>query len=155
MTSGLGSVAEAVLAAALERLIPGDEHGPGAAEAGVGRYVEGALARAGEDTRVRWRQALEALDTVARAREGGAFAALAPAAQDRLLELVADGRDLGTAPSPAFFEELRQRALEGMFCDPAWGGNAGEAGWRLLGYPGPRHVWSTADQGIDAIAPRP
>ena len=71
------------------------------------------------------------------------------AAQDRVLEAVAEG------PSPAFFEELRARALEGLFCDPAWGGNAGEAGWRLLGYPGPRHVWSAEDQRIEDVAPRP
>lgn len=149
MTGGLGSGAEAALAAALERLIPGDEHGPGAAEAGVGRYVEGALQRGGEDARARWRAGLEALDELAREREGAAFATLPAAAQDRVLEATAEGL------SPAFFEELRARAIEGLFCDPAWGGNAEEAGWRLLGYPGPRHVWSAEDQRIEDVAPRP
>jgi gluconate 2-dehydrogenase gamma chain len=149
VTGGLGSGADAVLAAALERLIPADEHGPGAREAGVGRYLEGALARAGDDVRARWRAGLEVLDELARVREGAGFAALPPAAQHRILEAAADG------PSPAFFEELRGRAIEGMFCDPAWGGNAGEAGWRLLGYPGPRHVWSAEDQRITDSAPRP
>ena len=104
-------------------------------------------------TRARWREALEALDAFALAREGAAFAALSAAAQDGLLERLASG-EAGPA-SAAFAEELRQRAIEGMFCDPSWGGNAGEAGWRLLGYPGPRHVWSAADQRITEIAPRP
>jgi Gluconate 2-dehydrogenase subunit 3 len=149
VTSGLGNGAGAVLAAALERLIPEDEHGPGALEAGVGRYVEGALERGGDGVLARWRAGLEALDELARAREGAGFAALAPEAQDRVLSAAADG------PAAAFFEELRGRAIEGMFCDPAWGGNAGEAGWRLLGYPGPRHVWSAGDQRIEDIAPRP
>lgn len=148
MTGGLGSRADSVLAAALERLIPDDEHGPGAAEAGVGRYVEGALQRSGDDVCARWRAGLEALDALAREREGAGFAALPAAAQDRLLEATADG------PAPAFFEELRARAIEGLFCDPAWGGNAAEAGWRLLGYPGPRHVWSAEDQRIEDL-PRP
>jgi gluconate 2-dehydrogenase gamma chain len=148
VTGGLGSGADAVLAAALERLIPGDEHGPGAAEAGVGRYVEGALQRGGEDARARWLAGLEALDGLARQREGAAFATLPGAAQDRVLDAAAEG------PSSAFFEELRARAIEGLFCDPAWGGNAGEAGWRLLGYPGPRHVWSAEDQRIEDL-PRP
>ena len=149
MTSGLGSGADAVLAAALERLIPDDEHGPGALEAGVGRYVEGALERGGDEALARWRAGLEGLDALARAREGAGFAELAPDAQDRVLAAAADG------PPAAFFEELRGRAIEGMFCDPAWGGNAGEAGWRLLGYPGPRHVWTAEDQRIEDSAPRP
>jgi gluconate 2-dehydrogenase gamma chain len=142
----LGGRADGVLAAALDRLIPSDEHGPGALEAGVGRYIEGALARAGEAVRREWRDALEALDDLARRREGDAFGSLAPAAQDRVLELVSEG---------PFFAQLRQRAIEGMFGDPAWGGNLAGVGWRLLGYPGPRLVWSAEDQRITEIAPAP
>ncbi len=58
----------------------------------MGRYIEGALARAGEAVRREWRDALEALDDLARRREGDAFASLAPDAQDRVLELVRTGR---------------------------------------------------------------
>jgi len=152
VTGALGSGAEAVLAAVLERLIPEDEHGPGAHEAGVGRYVAGALARAGEDAAERWRSGLAALDALALTRDGAGFAVLPPAAQSRLLELVAEG---GVPGLTAFFEELRARALEGMFGDPAWGGNAGGAGWRLLGYPGPRHVWSAEDQRVGEIGSPP
>jgi gluconate 2-dehydrogenase gamma chain len=32
---------------------------------------------------------------------------------------------------------LRQHTIEGMFCDPLHGGNAGLIGWQLIGYPGP------------------
>ncbi|MDE3194980.1 MAG: gluconate 2-dehydrogenase subunit 3 family protein, partial [Acidobacteriota bacterium] len=28
-------------------------------------------------------------------------------------------------------------AIEGMFCDPLHGGNAGMIGWRMIDYPGP------------------
>jgi len=38
----------------------------------------------------------------------------------------------------AFFQMLRRHTLEGMFCDPLHGGNAGMIGWQLIGYPGPR-----------------
>ena len=41
---------------------------------------------------------------------------------------------------------LRLRAIEGYFGDPRWGGNAGRAGWAMLGYEGPRLVWSAYDQ---------
>jgi gluconate 2-dehydrogenase gamma chain len=37
-----------------------------------------------------------------------------------------------------FFQLLRTHTIEGMFCDPMHGGNAGLIGWQLVGYPGPR-----------------
>jgi gluconate 2-dehydrogenase gamma chain len=36
-----------------------------------------------------------------------------------------------------FFQLLRTHTIEGMFCDPLHGGNAGLIGWQLIGYPGP------------------
>ena len=149
MTSALGRGSAALLDAVLERLIPEDEHGPGALAAGVPRYIEGALERGGEPAVERWEAGLAALAALAREVAGGDFAALAPEAQDRVLGLAAGGGEA------AFFAELRQRAIEGMFCDPSWGGNAGEAGWRLLGYAGPRHVWTAADQRIVEAQPAP
>src|SRR4029078_6077106 len=44
-------------------------------------------------------------------------------------------------------------ALGVMFGDPLWGGNAGHAGWRLLGYPGPRLEWTEAEQQLDVAVP--
>jgi gluconate 2-dehydrogenase gamma chain len=149
VTAALGSDASAVLVAVLDRLIPDDEHGPGALAAGVPRYLEGVLERAGDTAVERWEAGLAAIGALARGREGGDFAALPPELQDRVLELAAEGHEA------AFFTELRQRAIEGMFCDPSWGGNAGEVGWRLLGYAGPRHVWTAADQRIGEAQPAP
>jgi gluconate 2-dehydrogenase gamma chain len=37
-----------------------------------------------------------------------------------------------------FFQLLRTHTIEGMFCDPMHGGNAGLIGWQLIGFPGPR-----------------
>ena len=37
-----------------------------------------------------------------------------------------------------FFPMLRRHMIEGMFCDPLHGGNAGMIGWQLVGYPGPQ-----------------
>ena len=42
-----------------------------------------------------------------------------------------------------------------MFGDPAWGGNIDGVGSKLLGYAGPRLVWSVDDQRITEIAPAP
>ena len=146
--TALGNDADAVLAAVLDRLIPSDVHGPGALETGVPRYIEGALERAGGSALERWAAGLGAFGALARERAGEGFTALAPEAQDRLIELVAESGEPGLEAHAAFFAELWQHALEGMFCDPSWGGNVGGAGWSLLGYPGPRHVWSERDQRI-------
>src|ERR671921_679058 len=37
-----------------------------------------------------------------------------------------------------FFKMLRDHLQEGLFADPAHGGNRGKLGWKLLGHPG---IW--------------
>ena len=62
-----------------------------------------------------------------------------------------DGREPDFA---VFFDTVIQHSREGMFGDPRWGGNAEYIGWRLIGYPGPRHVWAHEEQQFDAeVAP--
>jgi gluconate 2-dehydrogenase gamma chain len=147
----LGPRASAVLDAALERLIPSDEFGAGAVEDGAGRSIEGMLARADASLSGDWRRSLERLDDLALTRAGAGFAELDGAAQDDLLELVAAGGAPVSESTAAFFESLRLRAIEGYFGDPRWGGNAGRAGWALLGYEGPRLVWSAHDQRLESL----
>ena len=116
----LGEAASEALSALLERLIPG------AVDAGVQRFVEReAAGHAG----------LYA-DGLARLVESG-FAQLGSDGQERLLREL-EGGD--------FFELVRLHAIMGMFGDPAHGGNAGGAGWALLGYPGPKAEWSAEEQ---------
>jgi gluconate 2-dehydrogenase gamma chain len=137
----------AVLDAVTSRLVPSDETGPGAREARVVRYLERALATEYRADRGVYTEGLKALDLAARSRGGEGFVALDPERQDELLEELERGAD-------PFFELVRRHTLEGMFGDPSWGGNEGGVGWTLLRYPGPRHVWSEADQLLD-VEPRP
>ncbi len=37
---------------------------------------------------------------------------------------------------------------EGMFADPAHGGNDDGIGWALIGYPGPRASWTENEQEL-------
>jgi gluconate 2-dehydrogenase gamma chain len=129
----------ATLDAALARLIPADDGEPGAREAQVLRYVERALDGVHRGHLAAYRRGIGDLDELALARFGAAFAALADVSQDAVL------RDAERA-RPGFFELMRSHAIEGMFGDPQWGGNAQLTGWRLLGYPGPRAVIEEADQ---------
>lgn len=133
-----------VVTAACERIFPSDESGPGAAEAGVVIYIDRQLAGPyGRDkyryTKGPWVESLPEHGNQSKAtpreiyREGirglEDFAALPAAQQDAKLRAI---------EKTAFFQMLRRHTLEGMFCDPLHGGNAGMIGWQLIGYPGPR-----------------
>jgi gluconate 2-dehydrogenase gamma chain len=134
-----------VLDAIVERLIPSDESGPGAREAGVRWFIERALATDYAADADAYRAGLAALDAHALATRGAAFAELEAPEQDAVLRHI-EANDLDGAAG--FFELVRRHAVEGMFCDPAWGGNAGRVGWTLIGYPGPKAVWTEADQRL-------
>ncbi len=55
-----------------------------------------------------------------------------------LLSAADQDKALKNIESSVFFTLLRQNTIEGMFCDPMHGGNAGMVGWQLVGFPGPR-----------------
>jgi len=135
---------EAKLVVAIcERIFPGDDSGPGATEAGVVVYIDRQLAGPyGRDqyryTKAPFVDALPEHGYQGKAtpreiyREGlerlGGFKELPAAQQDERLRAIE-----GTL----FFQLLRRHTIEGMFCDPLHGGNAGMIGWQLIGYPGP------------------
>ena len=133
-----------ILEHVVARLVPTDELGPGAREAGVAVYIARTLAE--HDTRSvdTYARGLVALEAHARSVEGAAFVDLDAEAQDTAL------RALEREAAP-FFELLLRHTREGMFGDPHWGGNADGTGWSLLGYPGPRAVWTERDQALGDI----
>jgi gluconate 2-dehydrogenase gamma chain len=132
------------IVAACERIFPADASGPGATEAGVVIYIDRQLAGPyGRDkyryTKGPWVDSVAEHGYQAKAspreiyREGIVrlenFADLTPPQQDERLRAL---------EQTVFFQMLRRHTVEGMFCDPLHGGNAGMIGWQLIGYPGPR-----------------
>jgi gluconate 2-dehydrogenase gamma chain len=132
-----------IVEAACERIIPSDETGPGAKEAGVVIFIDRQLA--GPYGKDKYRYTKDPfVDSVPEHgyqgkptpreiyREGipklGNFAGFSPSEQDQRL---------GSIENTQFFRLLRQHTIEGMFSDPMHGGNAGLIGWQLIGYPGP------------------
>jgi gluconate 2-dehydrogenase gamma chain len=132
------------VAAACERILPSDDSGPGAKEAGVIIYIDHQLAGPyGKDkyryTKGPWVESdpehgyqgqanpqqiyREGIKTL-----GDGFADLSAAQQDEKLRSI---------ESTYFFRMLRTHTIEGMFSDPMHGGNANLIGWQLIGYPGP------------------
>lgn len=131
------------LRAAIDRIIPADDLGPGAVESGVDTYIERALGSFAANTLPLYQSGLAALDSTA---GSGGFAALDATAQDDLLTQIAAGSVEGIPDG--FFTQLITHTRQGMFGDPIYGGNKNFAGWDLLGYPGIKLVWTAEDQAI-------
>lgn len=146
--------AEAVTAAAaMERIFPDDDLGPGAIVAGTVYYLDRALAGAELHLQDFYRAGLRRLDFVARGRFGAVFARCTSEQQDELIGALAADTvpEFDRSPTAlAFFESLRGHTIEGMFSDPVHGGNRDVVGWRLLGYLGPQPSYSHAEQQLDA-----
>jgi gluconate 2-dehydrogenase gamma chain len=155
----------AFIEAAVGRLIPADDLGPGALEAGVPTFIDRQLAgefgrggrwymqgpwgkgtpTQGYQTRLTpaqmYRSAIRDIDTaVGREANGATFAGLKAADQDAFLKRLEGGQvQLASVDAKAFFDILLQNTIEGFFSDPIYGGNRDMVGWKLIGFPGARY----------------
>lgn len=163
------------------RLIPTDETGPGAREAGVTDFIDSQLAgfygrgerwymrgpfAEGLDTQgyqsehppaQLYRKAIEALDEHCRGALGATFADLGEDQQDEVLHRIEEGElELDGISASAFLDLVMENAIEGFFCDPIYGGNRDMVGWRLVGFPGARYDYRDyLDHNGGAIALEP
>src|SRR5438876_1596421 len=145
----------ATLDAFCARLIPSDENGPGAKEARAASYIDRALGGALAQYRDDYSVGLAAVNVYAHMKKFTArsFAELGPAEQDAVLGEMEQGAELGFIPSSAaFFNLIRAHTLQGMFCDPIYGGNANLVGWDLIGYPGVRLSVAPSEQNMSTPA---
>lgn len=147
--------------AAVERIFPADENGPGAAELGVAFYIDHQLAGdwgfnareymqppffVGEKTqgyqgRLRRREifyiGLREMQNYSQATYGKSFVSLSPEEQDAVLTAFQkDEVNLTTISPSGFFNMLRSATLEGVYADPLYGGNKNMQGWVMRKYPG-------------------
>lgn len=145
----------ATIAAATARIFPSDDLGPGAPEAGVVIYIDRALAGVYAHLGDVYRHAVAGLERASQTRHGERFSTLPAALQDEILAAAERHELTEYGAPPEFMSLLIRHTREGMFCDPAYGGNRGLAGWKLLGYPGVHRSWTHEEQQIGAtIAPR-
>lgn len=147
--------------AAASRLIPSDELGPGAQEAGVSVFIDRQLAGA-YGSAAKWymqgpfgeslpeqgyqrpltpqelyRLAIEKVNELCWSRHDARFDRLTSEQQDTLLsEMERGDLPVEDAPQREFFAMLHANTLEGFFSDPIYGGNRDKVGWRLVGFPG-------------------
>ena len=157
----------AFVEAALARLIPADELGPGAKEAGVAVFIDRQLAGAfgtmarnyqlgpwqegtpqqGWQARLTprevYRVAIEETDRHCEARYGRRLCELLASDQDEVLRSLDEGTlVLTSVRAPFFFALLWENTQEGFFADPIHGGNRDKVGWKLVGFPGVAAVYT-------------
>jgi gluconate 2-dehydrogenase gamma chain len=124
------------------RILPTDQQ-PGAIEAGCVNFIDKALAHEDAQARPLYSLGLAGTEQVAQRRFGRAFAKLSAAEQDEVLVALeqggAPGWPEGPVSSPVFFATVRAHTIIGFLADPKYGGNRDFAGWKVAGYPGPRH----------------
>ena len=154
-----------------ERIIPGGDGDPGATEAGVVYYIDRAVSGFSTGLQRLYRVGLRELDADCQSRHGASFVALGAERQDDVVRRFlgpevpsgeaikpageddydfaggAERRSPDDAPTvlERFFAVIREHAIEGLFCDPIYGGNRNAVGWRLVGFPGV-HWGYTAEQ---------
>jgi gluconate 2-dehydrogenase gamma chain len=148
------------LSAAVDFLIPPDEHWPGASEADVVNYIDLQMAgqwgkgellyrhgpfRKGTPSQgyqleytpaELFRRSIAAINAHFSA-QGTSFIQLPSAEKDAYLSsLEKGGIDLDGVPSNTFFDFLLKHTIEGFFSDPIYGGNKNKISWKMIGFPG-------------------
>lgn len=144
------------LDALVGRIVPGDERDPGAREAGVVTYIDRALGGPYAHWQLAYREGLRLLDAYAVATHGAKLHELPESAQDEVVRALEANEVTGFDGNDAsdFFGMVWAHTIEGMFSDPAYGGNRNAVGWKLIGFPGAQYGYSAEEMryGADLTA---
>lgn len=171
----------AFINAAVARLIPADELGPGAREAGVPEFIDRQMNTPYATGSIWYMQGpfnpdvpkemgyqlplvpkqiynlgIADADEWCQGQYHQPFAGLTPEQQDAALsQFEAGSAAFKQLPSSLFFSYLLQNTREGFFSDPIHGGNKGMVGWTLINFPGAHAptLW-TGLNGVNAIPSR-
>jgi len=142
----------ALIEAAVDRLIPPDDRGPGGKDAGcavfIDRQLAGPYGRAGG--------LYMKPPFMPGAATQGYQMSDAPADQDKVLTALETGSiNLKDVNSEEFFALLLQDTQEGFFADPIYGGNRDMSGWKLVGFPGARYDYRDWVERHNEVYPLP
>jgi hypothetical protein len=120
------------LEAALDRILPGGETGPGAKDACAIRYAEWFIIQSAYR---HWHDVLLAgiglVDTIAAGLHGKPFVLCTDEEKDTVLDVLA------SVPHPRaqrLMRLLATLAVRGFLSHPKYGGNRDEVGWRYIGF---------------------
>ncbi|WP_433087419.1 gluconate 2-dehydrogenase subunit 3 family protein [Dactylosporangium sp. CA-052675] len=131
----------------------------------TGKFAEAWRARMW-DMQQTYRQGIRDLDAVARTNYNADFKGLTEQQQDSVLEIYSGAPKpakvtLGTTEAVTtflqgtfdegmtFFPALCLHTKQGFYCDPVYGGNKDQIGWKVIGFPGPKSLKDTMDGTYD------
>jgi hypothetical protein len=133
--NGLSDTELRLLARIADQIFPSTDT-PGASECGAIDYIKLALAGDYANYLSLYRRGLRAVDRHSRRRFGATFSTLDATQQDLVLADFEAGNIPDFKKAAEFFETVRYHVLEGIFCEPQYGGNKDMTGWRLVHFPG-------------------
>lgn len=149
-----------VLEQATERIFPSDENGPGAIELGVPYFIDKQMAGTYGMNDKEYRNGpfliadpsvaqssltrgqimlagIRKINQVSRERFDTTFNETSEEQQLEILQDFASSKvTMAGVNASGFFSFLRSLTIEGVYCDPLYGGNRNMAGWKMKEYPG-------------------
>lgn len=154
----------AFINAAVDHLIPSDDYGPGAIQAGVPEFIDRQMEtpyghgklwymqgpfhpdavpemgyQLNQSPRQAYRHGIQDCDDWCKKKHGKVFAQLDRGVQEQVLkDMQGNKLQFESVPANTFFNYLLSNTKEGFFADPMYGGNKGMVGWKLVGFPGAR-----------------
>ena len=126
-----------------ERIFP-KTNTPGAVEIGAVNYIDIALAGDYAPLLPLYRQGIRAVHRYARSKFGRVFRLLSDDLKDAVLAAFEKGEVTEFKNAAEFFETVRCHVLEGVFCEPQYGGNKDMMGWRIVDFPGQQFGYADA-----------
>ncbi|CAM4078975.1 gluconate 2-dehydrogenase subunit 3 family protein [Lederbergia lenta] len=167
--------------AAVERIFPKDELGPGAQELNAAIYIDHQLASQwgvnakdymlgpfhepeptqGEQIRILrkdlFRLGLKGLDDYSNKHYKKTFIDLEGSEQDEVLVAFEKGEadSLSGVSTADFFRLLRNLTIEGVYADPMYGGNKEMQGWKMRSFPGNKMSFTKEIQSKEFIQLEP
>ncbi|MBI3654555.1 MAG: gluconate 2-dehydrogenase subunit 3 family protein [Acidobacteria bacterium] len=98
-----------------ERIIPADDHSPGAKAARVSEYIDMVASIASEPTRKEWREGLAAINKMSRDMFTKDFAEATEAQQIKLLTEISKNEKAPKTVEEKFFKLMKNATLDGYY----------------------------------------
>ncbi|MGE5378691.1 MAG: gluconate 2-dehydrogenase subunit 3 family protein [Bacteroidota bacterium] len=100
----------------------------------------------------RYHAGLASVDAYSKATFGRNFVDLTEDQQDQVLTAMGKGDAADFFKDPTdkqFFKMLQDDTIQGMYSDPAYGGNKDMVGWKQIGYPGAQRAYTETDMNTE------
>jgi hypothetical protein len=98
-----------------ERIIPADEHSPGAKAAGVGAYIDLIVSESPDVTKQTWREGLASVNKMSRDKFGKSFAESTADQQIELLKEISKNERSPQTLEERFFRTIKYATVDGYY----------------------------------------